>query len=111
MNINNFEEGMLIDCLNSENRWYATDILDVDKSNNRIRPNFHGWDKKLREWIIIPSDRIAPYKFYGGFSKKTGEHQKRGINYENHLNYEPIISELTTSLRKPNLSYSDVVKK
>ena len=86
-------------------------VLDVDKSNNRIRVNFHGWGKKWREWIIIPSDRIAPHKFYGGFSKKTGKDQKRITNYENHLNYEPIISKLTTSLRKPNLSYSDIVKK
>lgn len=111
MNINNFEESMLIDCLNSENRWYAADVLDVDKSNNRIRVHFHGWGKKYREWIIIPSDRIAPHKFYGEFNKKTGEHQKRETNYKNYLNYEPITNYITTSLRKPNLSYCDVVKK
>jgi hypothetical protein len=111
MKINNFEEGMLIDCLDTVNRWYAADVLDVDKSNNRIRVDFHGWGKKYREWIIIPSNRIAPHKFYGGFSKITGENQKRITNYENYLNYEPIISKLTTSLRKPNLSYSDIVKK
>jgi hypothetical protein len=114
MNINNFEEGMLIDCLDKVNKWYAADVLDVDKSNNRIIVHFHGWGKKWREWIIIPSDRIAPHKFYGGYNKKTGKHQKRGKNFilkKNHLNYEPIISKLTTSLRKANLSYSDVVKK
>merc|ERR1719242_1049341 len=48
------------DCLDSTDKWYEAEIVDVNENGELVLIHFAGWDSKYNEWINKDSYRLAP---------------------------------------------------
>lgn len=53
-----FQVGDVIDCRDSQNTWYESEIKEVKEG--KIYVHFKGWAEKWNEWVSKDSDRLAP---------------------------------------------------
>ena len=58
--LNNYDIGTKCDCLDSTDKWYQAQIMEINQNGKLVRVHYIGWDEKYDEWINKDSYRIAP---------------------------------------------------
>lgn len=57
-----FEEGDIIDCRDSVNKWYQAVVVEVSKDDDTVFVHYEGWPIMWDEWIGMKSQRLAPLR-------------------------------------------------
>lgn len=50
----------LVDCCDSQNKWYLCRIEDVRRTDGKVFIRYFGWNQLWNEWIDVVSCRLAP---------------------------------------------------
>lgn len=68
--------GLIIDVLDSVNRWSEAEVKEVDEERKRVLVSYLHWSNKWDEWVHWNEDRLAPihtHTYHMGGSLKLGQ--------------------------------------
>jgi hypothetical protein len=67
-----FEEGDVVDCRDSVDKWYEAVVVEVNEEESSVFVHYEGWPTMWDEWIGTKSQRLAPLRTHSSPTPRRG---------------------------------------